>query len=72
MIWGADDPLIKEIGEGDDYKGNFKMGKMSGHGIFTFGPKSKWFGDTYVGGFKNGLRNGKGNRYRIELKINLI
>ena len=33
MIWEAIDPLIKEIGQGDDYKGEFVKGKMNGKGM---------------------------------------
>ena len=33
MIWEAIDPLVKEVGQGDDYKGEFVKGKMHGKGI---------------------------------------
>ena len=29
-------------------------------GTYTFGPKSKWAGDQYVGAFKNGKQHGHG------------
>ena len=45
---------------GDKYVGEWKDGKYSGQGTYTFGHSSEWAGDKYVGEYKNGKRHGQG------------
>jgi len=45
-------------GEGK-YVGEWKDGKLHGHGIFTF-TSGEWTGDKYVGQFENNTFHGKG------------
>ena len=60
---------------GDKYVGEWKDGKYSGQGTYTFGHSSEWAGDKYVGEYKNGKRHGQGtftfasgNKYVGEFK----
>ena len=46
--------------DGDTYEGHFKNGKYDGHGTYTFGVNTKWYGHKYIGDHKNNNRNGQG------------
>jgi len=45
---------------GDKYVGEWKDGKYSGQGTYTFGHSSEWAGDKYVGEWKDDKYNGQG------------
>ena len=45
---------------GGKYVGGWKNGKFHGHGVTTFGEKSRWAGDKYVGRWKEGKKYGQG------------
>ncbi len=46
--------------DGDKYIGEFRDGKRTGQGTYTFGPNSKWAGDKYIGEFRNNKKTGQG------------
>jgi hypothetical protein len=46
--------------DGDTYVGGFKNGKFDGHGTYTFGVNTKWYGHKYIGDYKNNNRDGQG------------
>ena len=60
---------------GDKYVGEWKDGKYSGQGTYTFGHSSEWAGDKYVGEWKDDKIHGQGtftfasgNKYVGEFK----
>ncbi len=62
--------VSSEGSNGDKYVGEFKDGKMNGHGTYTHAK-----GDSYVGEWKDGKKNGhgtytyaSGNKYVGEFK----
>ena len=51
-----------EYNNGDVYEGDWKDDNMNGQGVFTDDKTGR-----YEGGFKNGMKDGKGNLY-LELR----